>query len=73
METGPFQSYMQGLVCLLPTFLAAPPMAVVLADSKPTALLAVVSLAVVLADARPASWLAPASLAVVLADARPAA
>ena len=61
MATGPFQSYLKGLVCLLPAALAAPSMAVVLADSQPTALLAGVSLAVVLADARPAAFLEPAS------------
>ena len=60
---------MKGLVCLLPAFLAAPPLAVVLAESKPTALRAVVSSAVVLADARPAALLATASSAVVLAYA----
>ncbi len=58
---------------LLPAFLEAPPMAVVLADAQTTAWLALASLAVVLADARPAALLAAASLAVVLADARPAA
>jgi hypothetical protein len=66
-------SVLFGLVCLLPTFLAARPLAVVLEDAQTTALLAVVSLPVVLADARPAALLAHASSAVVLADARPAA
>ncbi len=46
-------SVLFGLVCLLPTFLAAPPLAVVLADAQTTALLAVVPLPVVLADAGP--------------------
>ena len=47
--------------------------AVVLADARPAALLALASSAVVLADARPSALLALALSAVVLADARPAA
>jgi hypothetical protein len=46
---------------------------VVLANSRPVALLALPSLAVVLTDARPAALLALPSYAVVLADACPAA
>jgi hypothetical protein len=53
--------------------LAPAPNAIVLADARPAALLALASYAVVLADARPAALLAPASLTVVLADACPAA
>ena len=44
--------------------------AVVLADARPAAWLALASSAVVLVDARSAELLAPASSAVVLADAR---
>ena len=61
MATGPFQSYMQGLVCLLPAVLASPPTAVVLADSQATALLASASLGVVLAEARHTAFLAHVS------------
>ena len=62
-------SVLFGLVCLLPAFLAAPLLVVVLADARPATLLAVVSLPVVLADAHPVELLALASSAVVLADA----
>jgi hypothetical protein len=42
----------------------------VLADARPSALLALAPLALVLADARPSALLACAPLALVLADAR---
>ncbi len=63
MATGPFQSYLQELVYVLPAVLAAPPRAVVLADSS--------SFTVVLADVRPAALLAQPQDAVVLALASP--
>ena len=66
MATSALLPRSYGLVCLLlQAGLATPPLAVVLADAQPAALLAVVSLAVVLADDRPAALLATASLAVM--------